>query len=68
MPAVLNAANEVAVSAFIDEKIRFDQIIRLVERVLSRHQVSADPGMEAILEADRWARQEAEKNIEGINN
>ena len=68
MPAVLNAANEVAVTAFIDEEIGFDKIVSVVEEVLSRHRVRADPGIEEILAADRWAREEAEKIIKGIKN
>ena len=68
MPAVLNGANEMAVTAFIEEKIRFDKIVSVVEEVLSRHRVQADPEIDAILAADRWARQEAEKIIEGIKN
>jgi len=68
MPAVLNGANEMAVTAFIEEKIRFDKIISVVEEVLSRHCGQADPGIDAILAADRWAREEAGKIIEGMKN
>ncbi|MBN2438577.1 MAG: 1-deoxy-D-xylulose-5-phosphate reductoisomerase [Deltaproteobacteria bacterium] len=68
MPAVLNGANEMAVMAFIEEKIRFDRIVSVVDEVLSRHRVQANPCIDAILEADRWARQEAGKIIEGIKN
>jgi 1-deoxy-D-xylulose-5-phosphate reductoisomerase len=68
MPAVLNGANEMAVTAFIEEKIRFERIIWVVEEVLSRHSVQVNPGIDAILAADRWARQEAEKIIEGMKN
>jgi len=68
MPAVLNGANEMAVTAFIEEKIRFDKIISVVEEVLSRHRGQADPGIDAILAADRWAREEAGKIIEGMKN
>jgi 1-deoxy-D-xylulose-5-phosphate reductoisomerase len=67
-PAVLNAANEMAVIAFIDEKIRFDKIVSAVEEVLSRHRGQADPGIDAILAADRWAREETGKIIEGMKN
>ena len=68
MPAVLNGANEMAVTAFIEEKIRFDKIVSVVEEVLSRHRVQADPGIDVILAVDRWARQEAGKIIEGMQN
>ncbi len=56
MPAVLNAANEVAVRAFLDERIPFTRIAELNERTMARHEVIAHPGLEDILKADRWAR------------
>jgi 1-deoxy-D-xylulose-5-phosphate reductoisomerase len=68
MPAVLNGANEMAVAAFIAEKIRFDRIVSVVEEVLSRHRGQADPGIDAILAADRWAREEAGNIIKGMKN
>lgn len=54
-PAVLSAADEVAVSAFLQGKIGFTGIYRLVEQVLSEHDAQADPDLEAITAADRWA-------------
>ncbi len=68
MTAVLNGANEMAVTAFIEEKIRFDSIVSVVEEVLSRHRGQSDPGIDAILAADRWAREEAGEIIEGMKN
>ncbi|MBA3543931.1 MAG: 1-deoxy-D-xylulose-5-phosphate reductoisomerase [Chthoniobacterales bacterium] len=59
LPAVLNAANEVAVSAFLDRRIPFPRIWQLVEEVMNRHASVANPTLDAILEADRWARDEA---------
>ncbi len=59
LPAVMNAANEVAVSAFLDRKIAFPRIWQLVEKVMNRHTSVANPTLDAILEADRWAREEA---------
>jgi 1-deoxy-D-xylulose-5-phosphate reductoisomerase len=59
LPAVLNAANEVAVDAFCAGRIRFDQIGETVARVMDQHQVVAHPSLEAILEADAWARKAA---------
>jgi 1-deoxy-D-xylulose-5-phosphate reductoisomerase len=56
MPAVFNAANEVAVEAFCARKIRFDQIPEVVARTMSQHKVVARPTLEEIIEADRWAR------------
>ncbi len=61
MPAVLNAANEVAVEAFVNERISFPQIPETVRRTMDRHQVQEHPVLDQILEADRWARQEAVK-------
>jgi 1-deoxy-D-xylulose-5-phosphate reductoisomerase len=59
LPAVMNAANEVAVSAFLDRRISFPRIWQLVEEVMKRHASVANPTLDAILEADRWARAEA---------
>lgn len=57
LPAVLNAANEVAVEAFVNRKINFPQITETVRRTMEAHAVTAHPTLEQILEADRWARQ-----------
>jgi 1-deoxy-D-xylulose-5-phosphate reductoisomerase len=59
LPAVLNAANEIAVEEFCEERIRFDQISELVATVMERHVSVENPSLEAILAADAWARQEA---------
>jgi len=58
LPAVLNAANEVAVEAFVDRKISFPQIPEIVRRAMERHQVVSHPTLEQLLAADAWARQE----------
>lgn len=58
-PAVFNAANEVAVSRFLKGEIPFLDIERILERTLEKHQAVPDPGLEEVLAADRWARQEA---------
>ena len=59
MPAVLNAANEQAVSLFLAEKIGFLDIPRLIETVCDRatSQNTSQPSLSDILESDRWARQ-----------
>lgn len=62
-PAVLNAANEAAVGFFLDNKIRFANIVDLVKRVLHSHQVISAPDIEGILHADGWARREVERTI-----
>jgi 1-deoxy-D-xylulose-5-phosphate reductoisomerase len=59
LPAVLNAANEVAVDAFVDGRINFQQISELVGRTMERHSVVSHPMLDQILEADAWARREA---------
>jgi 1-deoxy-D-xylulose-5-phosphate reductoisomerase len=59
LPAVLNAANEVAVEAFLNGRISFCQISQMVSRTLKSHSKTAHPGLEQILEADAWARAEA---------
>ena len=56
LPAVMNAANEIAVSAFLDRRIPFPRIWQLVEEVMNRHSSVANPTLDAILDADRWAR------------
>jgi 1-deoxy-D-xylulose-5-phosphate reductoisomerase len=55
----MNAANEIAVSTFLDRRISFPRIWQLVEEVMSRHESVANPDLDAILQADRWAREEA---------
>jgi 1-deoxy-D-xylulose-5-phosphate reductoisomerase len=61
LPAVLNAANEVAVEAFLKKKINFPQITETVRRVMDAHTVVSHPTLEKILEVDAWARAEAVK-------
>ncbi|MBI1870286.1 MAG: 1-deoxy-D-xylulose-5-phosphate reductoisomerase [Chlamydiae bacterium] len=61
LPAVLNGANEIAVSRFLEGGIPFLQITQLVEDVLEAHHNHLHPNLMNILEADRWAREEALK-------
>ncbi len=63
LPAVLNAANEVAVDAFVNRKINFPQITELVSRVMDAHTRVSHPTLEQILASDAWARSEAAKAI-----
>jgi 1-deoxy-D-xylulose-5-phosphate reductoisomerase len=58
MPAVLNAANEVAVDRFLAGKIRFTGIAAKIAAVMKKHRVVKKPGLDDILEADAWAREE----------
>jgi 1-deoxy-D-xylulose-5-phosphate reductoisomerase len=66
MPAVLNAANEVAVQAFLENSLRFTDIGDVVKEVLSCHQRKESPGLGEIMEADLWARDIAKKTIERV--
>jgi 1-deoxy-D-xylulose-5-phosphate reductoisomerase len=67
MPAVLNAANEVAVNAFLKEEISFSDIPRIVRSTLDWHTVVADPALSDIINADRHARKKAADLIQNIN-
>ena len=62
-PAVLNAADEVAVSAFMENKIRFIDLPEIIEKILARHDSIKDPSLDDILQADLWARKETKKII-----
>lgn len=66
-PTVLNAANEIAVDSFLNNRIQFTQIAELVERVLNKTQVNGAMSLEGILEADGLARQNAKAMVEGLN-
>jgi len=63
LPAVLNAANEVAVHAFLDETISFVEISAVVEQTMDRHATVCDPKLDDILAADQWARGQAQQLI-----
>jgi 1-deoxy-D-xylulose-5-phosphate reductoisomerase len=63
MPAVLSAADEIAVSAFIHHKIKFTDIPRVVEKTMAAYTVSGGlPGFQEIVEIDAWARAKAEEH------
>jgi len=65
LPAVMNAANEIAVAAFLDRQIRFPRIWQIVEQVMDRHRGVAHPDLDEILQADQCARAEAAKTLKG---
>ena len=67
LPAVMNAANEIAVAAFLNRQVRFPDIWRIVEEVMNRHAPVAHPGLDAILQADQWARNEAQGCVKSRN-
>jgi 1-deoxy-D-xylulose-5-phosphate reductoisomerase len=68
LPAVLNAANEIAVNAFLDEKLRFVDIAGTIGTTMQSHTCVADPDLSDIMEADRWARAKATELIEGFRD
>ncbi|HET6781476.1 MAG TPA: 1-deoxy-D-xylulose-5-phosphate reductoisomerase [bacterium] len=57
MPAVMNAANEVAVQLFLEGRIKFPDIPRIVRTAMDAHKAIAGPSVEQILDADVWARE-----------
>jgi 1-deoxy-D-xylulose-5-phosphate reductoisomerase len=64
MPAVLNAANEVAVGSFLDGKVGLSDIAEVNRSVMDEHSPSSANSLEAILQADEWARSRAIMKIE----
>ena len=67
LPAVMNAANEIAVAGFLDRQVRFPDIWQIVEEVMNRHTSVAHPDLDAILQADQWARNEAQGLSKSVN-
>ncbi|OWZ84267.1 1-deoxy-D-xylulose-5-phosphate reductoisomerase [Natranaerobius trueperi] len=63
LPCVLNAANEIAVSEFLNENITFLDIPDYIKLVMNKHQVIDNPSVENLIEADRWAREECLNSI-----
>lgn len=59
MPAVLNAANEVAVAAFLERRIGFREIHRVIEKTMEAHTSTYPREVQEVLEVDRWARERA---------
>jgi len=66
LPAVLNAANEIAVHGFLNQEIAFLDIMPVIRQTMDQHGVVADPGLSEILAADQWARGQAEEEIQKI--
>lgn len=62
-PIVMNAANEVAVAAFLANQISYIQIAQVIQKVLDTHKMISSPSLEKIIEIDKQAREEAEKVI-----
>ena len=68
LPAVLNGANEVSVNYFLNKKIRFTDIARIVGQVMRKHRKISQPNLADIFQADFWAKQEATRMVlNGVN-
>lgn len=63
-PAVLNGANEVAVTAFLERRISFPDIPAVVREVLAAHESQREPDLDAVLAADAWSRTAAARAVE----
>ncbi len=63
LPTVLNAANELAVQAFLDEMISFPQLPKVIEKTMHQHKIQSHPNLDDILQADQWARETAKSII-----
>jgi 1-deoxy-D-xylulose-5-phosphate reductoisomerase len=63
MPAVFNAANEAAVEEFLAGRIKFVNIVELIEHCLNKHNIKNKAGLDDILEADAWARKEVARKL-----
>ena len=66
MPAALNAANEIAVEAFLDNKIRLSDIPKIIESVMNNHETRQVTDLETILAADKTARKQAIMILDGL--
>ena len=66
LPAVLNAANEMSVQAFLKQRISFIKIPEIIEKTMGAHILVTDPAFDDILESDRWAREQARNLIDKI--
>ncbi|NTV92034.1 MAG: 1-deoxy-D-xylulose-5-phosphate reductoisomerase, partial [Chlorobiaceae bacterium] len=63
-PAVLNAANEIAVAAFLDKRIGFTDIADIVDKTMQEHEAYTPVELDEYLLADKWARERAKLLIE----
>jgi 1-deoxy-D-xylulose-5-phosphate reductoisomerase len=64
MPSVLNAANEIAVNAFLKGVIRFTEIPGVIRKTMKHHKVLPDTELAVVIKADKWARKKAEEIIQ----
>ncbi|MGB5749891.1 MAG: 1-deoxy-D-xylulose-5-phosphate reductoisomerase [Desulfobacterales bacterium] len=68
LPAVLNAANEVAVYGFLNQEIAFIDIVPVIKQTMEKHPVVSNPELSDILAADQWARGFAQEVMEELEN
>ncbi len=66
MPAVMNAANEIAVDAFLHHGLRFIEIASVIRSTMDAHTHQAITSLDDALEADRWAREKAESLVHAL--
>ena len=68
LPAVLNAANEVAVYGFLNQEIAFIDIVPVIRQTMEKHPVVSNPELSDILAADQWGRRCAQEVMEELEN
>ena len=61
-----NAANEIAVDAFLDRKLGFTAIARVIEKTMNAHQVEPVSTLDVVRRVDRWAREHAREMTRGL--
>jgi len=66
MPAVLNAANEIAVAAFLRKEIGFNDIPAIIQSTMNAHKRQEAVELDSVIEADKWAREEAKKIVKKL--
>jgi len=66
VPVVLNAANEIAVEAFLTGQLTFTGIPRLIERVMDAHPRQGGTSLETVRQVDRWAREYSRSVVESV--
>jgi 1-deoxy-D-xylulose-5-phosphate reductoisomerase len=68
MPSAMNAANEVAVNAFLNGKIKFTDIPVIIKKTMELHTVIPCLDLDTVMEADRWARKKAKEVVESLSD
>ncbi|MBT8350995.1 MAG: 1-deoxy-D-xylulose-5-phosphate reductoisomerase [Deltaproteobacteria bacterium] len=63
LPAVLNAANEMAVNAFLNQGVSFTNIFNIIDKTMESHKIVKNPILSDIIDADQWARKKADEMI-----